>query len=60
MNEPLLPLQKTSISDPFWSRIRETVLREGILYQWKALKNEERISFPFLHLESRRPAGALP
>ena len=40
MSEPILALRKTSISDPFWFRVRETVRREGIPYQWKALNDE--------------------
>ena len=40
MSEPILALQKASISDPFWFRVRETVRREGIPYQWKALNDE--------------------
>ena len=33
-------IQKASIEDTFWSRTRETVRREGIPYQWKALNDE--------------------
>ena len=40
MSEPILDLRQTSISDPFWFRVRETVRREGIPYQWKALNDE--------------------
>ncbi len=40
MNEPVLTLQQTRITDPFWFRVRETVRREGIPYQWKALNDE--------------------
>ena len=32
-------LQKTRIEDTFWTRTRETVRREGIPYQWKALND---------------------
>ena len=32
-------LQKTEIKDTFWTRTRETVRREGIPYQWKALND---------------------
>ena len=33
-------IQNTKIEDSFWSRIRETVRREGIPYQWKALNDQ--------------------
>ena len=32
-------IQKARIDDAFWSRIRETVRREGIPYQWQALND---------------------
>ncbi|MBQ3305180.1 MAG: glycoside hydrolase family 127 protein, partial [Clostridia bacterium] len=32
-------IQKALIDDSFWSRIRETVRREGIPYQWEALND---------------------
>ena len=32
-------LQKTRVEDAFWSRARETVRREGIPYQWRALND---------------------
>ena len=34
MSEPMLNLRHISIADPFWFRVRETVRREGIPYQW--------------------------
>ena len=34
------PSPMTHITDPFWSRVRETARREGIPYQWKALNDE--------------------
>ena len=40
MYEPHLILEQTRIEDPFWFRVRETVRREGIPYQWKALNDE--------------------
>lgn len=40
MSEPMLNLRHISIADPFWLRVRETVRREGIPYQWKALNDE--------------------
>ena len=40
MSEPRLTLRQTRITDPFWSRVRETARREGIPYQWKALNDE--------------------
>ena len=40
MSEPMLNLRHISIADPFWFRVRETVRREGIPYQWKALNDE--------------------
>jgi len=33
-------LQKARIEDQFWSRTRETVRREGIPYQWRALNDQ--------------------
>ena len=45
MNEPVLTLQQTRITDPFWFRVRETVRREGIPYQWKALNDPTELSF---------------
>ena len=32
-------LQKTQVKDTFWTRTRETVRREGIPYQWRALND---------------------
>ena len=32
-------IQKVQIDDAFWSRTRETVRREGIPYQWRALND---------------------
>ena len=32
-------IQKARIDDAFWSRTRETVRREGIPYQWRALND---------------------
>lgn len=32
-------LQKTRVKDTFWTRTRETVRREGIPYQWRALND---------------------
>ena len=40
MSEPILTLLQSRITDPFWFRVRETVRREGIPYQWKALNDE--------------------
>ena len=40
MNESILTLEQTRIEDQFWFRVRETVRREGIPYQWKALNDE--------------------
>ena len=40
MDKPILTLEQTRIDDPFWYRVRETVRREGIPYQWKALNDE--------------------
>ena len=40
MSEPMLNLRHIGIADPFWLRVRETVRREGIPYQWKALNDE--------------------
>ena len=33
-------IQNTKIEDSFWSRMRDTVRREGIPYQWKALNDQ--------------------
>ena len=33
-------VQKARIDDAFWSRTRETVCREGIPYQWRALNDQ--------------------
>ena len=33
-------LHGAEISDRFWSALRETVRREGIPYQWKALNDQ--------------------
>ena len=33
-------IQNAIIEDSFWSRMRETVRREGIPYQWKALNDQ--------------------
>ena len=33
-------IQKARIGDAFWSRTRETVRREGIPYQWRALNDQ--------------------
>ena len=40
MDKSILTLEQTRIEDPFWFRVRETVRREGIPYQWKALNDE--------------------
>ena len=40
MSEPIIALRRTRVTDPFWFRVRETVRREGIPYQWKALNDE--------------------
>ena len=40
MDKSILTLEQIRIEDPFWFRVRETVRREGIPYQWKALNDE--------------------
>ena len=38
MNESTVA--RVALDDPFWGRFRETVTREGIPYQWKALNDQ--------------------
>jgi len=40
MSKSTIKLKQVRIADPFWFRVRDTVRREGIPYQWKALNDE--------------------
>ena len=52
-------LQKTRIEDQFWSRTRETVRREGIPYQWRALNDQIPDAEPSYCMRNFRIAAGL-
>ena len=52
-------IQKARIDDTFWSRTRETVRREGIPYQWRALNDEIPDAEPSYCMRNFRIAAGL-
>ena len=40
MNQYGKVLTDVTLNDRFWNRFRETLVREGIPYQWKALNDQ--------------------
>lgn len=68
MMNPQTAEPQVTINDPFWSKLRETVRREGIPYQWKALNDQLPDAEPSYcmrnfadaaHAQSRRHGGCV-
>ena len=57
MNHYGKPLTDVTLNDRFWNRFRETVVREGIPYQWKALNDAVEDAEPSHCLRNFRVAA---